>query len=80
MFGLWEPLMTEERREKTNGDEDVAGPRRMLNEKQVLEIVPVGRTALYRNGDRPVSEIDLHQPEPPGLVRGPNRRLGKGRR
>jgi len=48
MFGLWEPLMTEERREKTNGDEDVAGPRRMLNEKQVLEIVPVGRTTLYR--------------------------------
>ena len=48
MFGLWELLMTEERREKTNGDEDVAGPRRMLNEKQVLEIVPVGRTALYR--------------------------------
>src|SRR5713226_5725902 len=37
MFGLWEPLMTEERREKTNGDEDVAGPRRMLNEKQVLK-------------------------------------------
>ena len=23
-------------------------PRRMLNEKQVLEIVPVGRTTLYR--------------------------------
>jgi hypothetical protein len=45
---LWEPLMTEERREKTNGDEDVAGPRRMLNEKQVLEIVPVGRTNLRR--------------------------------
>jgi prophage regulatory protein len=32
--------------------EDVApgkpGPRRMLSEKQVLEIVPVGRTTLYR--------------------------------
>src|SRR6476661_4201727 len=27
---------------------DKAGPRRMLNEKQVLEIVPVGRTTLYR--------------------------------
>ena len=37
MFGLWVPLMTEERREKTNGDENVAGPRRMLNEKQVLK-------------------------------------------
>ena len=29
--------MTEERREKTSGDEDVAGPRRMLNAKQVLK-------------------------------------------
>lgn len=32
--------------------EDVAPansrPRRMLNEKQVLEIIPVGRTTLYR--------------------------------
>jgi len=27
---------------------DVSRPRRMLNEKQVLEIVPVGRTTLYR--------------------------------
>ena len=26
---------------------DKSGPRRMLNEKQVLEIVPVGRTTLY---------------------------------
>jgi prophage regulatory protein len=25
-----------------------SGPRRMLNEKQVLDIVPVGRTTLYR--------------------------------
>ena len=27
---------------------DKSGPRRMLNEKHVLEIVPVGRTTLYR--------------------------------
>jgi predicted DNA-binding transcriptional regulator AlpA len=27
---------------------DKPGPRRMLNEKQVLQIVPVGRTTLYR--------------------------------
>jgi prophage regulatory protein len=27
---------------------DKSEPRRMLNEKQVLEIVPVGRTTLYR--------------------------------
>ena len=30
------------------GAPDQSGPRRMLNEKQVLEIVPVGRTTLYR--------------------------------
>jgi prophage regulatory protein len=30
------------------GTTDRSGPRRMLNEKQVLEIVPVGRTTLYR--------------------------------
>jgi len=27
---------------------DKSAPRRMLSEKQVLEIVPVGRTTLYR--------------------------------
>ena len=25
-----------------------SGPRRMLSEKQVLEIIPIGRTTLYR--------------------------------
>jgi prophage regulatory protein len=30
------------------GGADKSGPRRMLSEKQVLEIVPVGRTTLYR--------------------------------
>ncbi|MET4016297.1 AlpA family phage regulatory protein [Bradyrhizobium sp. S3.2.12] len=30
------------------GDAAKSGPRRMLNEKQVLEIIPVGRTTLYR--------------------------------
>jgi predicted DNA-binding transcriptional regulator AlpA len=30
------------------GGADKSGPRRMLNEKQVLAIVPVGRTTLYR--------------------------------
>jgi predicted DNA-binding transcriptional regulator AlpA len=37
---------------KESESDDVAhenpGPRRMLNEKQVLEIIPVGRTTLYR--------------------------------
>jgi len=31
-----------------DGAPDKSGPRRMLSEKQVLEIVPVGRTTLYR--------------------------------
>ena len=31
-----------------DGAPEKAIPRRMLNEKQVLEIVPVGRTTLYR--------------------------------
>jgi prophage regulatory protein len=30
------------------GGADRSRPRRMLSEKQVLEIVPVGRTTLYR--------------------------------
>ena len=30
------------------GGADKSGPRRMLNEKKVLEIVPVARTTLYR--------------------------------
>jgi predicted DNA-binding transcriptional regulator AlpA len=30
------------------GAPDKSRPRRMLSEKQVLEIVPVGRTTLYR--------------------------------
>ena len=34
--------------EMEDGAPDKSGPRRMLNEKQVLEIVPVGRTTLYR--------------------------------
>ena len=29
-------------------DRPSAGPRRMLNEKQVLEIIPVSRSALWR--------------------------------
>jgi len=34
--------------EREDGARDKSGPRRMLSEKQVLEIVPVGRTTLYR--------------------------------
>ena len=34
--------------EPENGASEKSGPRRMLSEKQVLEIVPVGRTTLYR--------------------------------
>jgi prophage regulatory protein len=36
------------RQEAETEDRASVGPRRMLNEKQVLEIVPVGRTTLYR--------------------------------
>jgi predicted DNA-binding transcriptional regulator AlpA len=31
-----------------DGKPEKSAPRRMLNEKQVLEIVPFGRTTLYR--------------------------------
>jgi prophage regulatory protein len=34
--------------ETEDGAPDKSGPRRMLSERQVLEIVPVGRTTLYR--------------------------------
>ena len=34
--------------EMEDGAPDRSGPRRMLNEAQVLAIVPVGRTTLYR--------------------------------
>jgi predicted DNA-binding transcriptional regulator AlpA len=34
--------------ETEGGAPDKFGPRRMLSEKQVLEIVPVSRTTLYR--------------------------------
>ena len=33
---------------KNGAPDNAARPRRMLNEKQVLAIVPVGRTTLYR--------------------------------
>jgi predicted DNA-binding transcriptional regulator AlpA len=35
-------------RQEAETEDHASGPRRMLNEKQVLEIVPVGRTTLYR--------------------------------
>ena len=34
--------------EREDVEPDKSGPRRMLSEKQVLEIIPVGRTTLYR--------------------------------
>ena len=34
--------------ETEDGPPTKSGPRRMLSENQVLEIVPVGRTTLYR--------------------------------
>src|SRR4249919_1512770 len=43
--------MIASQRQQTQSEDSKAekpAPRRMLNEKQVLEIVPVGRTTLYR--------------------------------
>jgi prophage regulatory protein len=40
--------MTRQETESEGGAPDKAGPRVMLNEAQVLAIVPVGRTTLYR--------------------------------
>jgi prophage regulatory protein len=34
--------------EPDNGVPENSGPRRMLNEEQVLQIVPISRTTLYR--------------------------------
>jgi prophage regulatory protein len=39
-------MIAEQRQQSEDGVSEK--PRRMLNEKQVLEIVPVGRTTLYR--------------------------------
>ena len=41
-------MIAAKRAEAEDGALDKFGPRRMLNEKQVLEIVPVGRSTLYR--------------------------------
>jgi hypothetical protein len=64
MTGLYEA-------ETKNGAPDNSPrPRRMLSEKQVLDC-PGRALDLVANGEgRPVSEIDLHLAEPPGLVRG----------
>ena len=40
--------MRRQEAETEDGTRDKSAPRRMLSEKQVLEIVPVGRTTLYR--------------------------------
>jgi hypothetical protein len=50
----------------------------MLNEKQVLAIVPVTvRDALADGEDRLVSARKLYQPEPEGPVRGRDHRVAK---
>ena len=41
-------ITAEQSQMKTDDGAWETGPRRMLNEKQVLQIVPVGRTTLYR--------------------------------
>jgi predicted DNA-binding transcriptional regulator AlpA len=44
VFVEWSPLMSE----PDNGASNKSAPRQMLNEAQVLQIVPVSRTTLYR--------------------------------
>lgn len=42
------PTTKREETETEDGSPVKSGPRRMLNEEQVLEIIPVSRTTLYR--------------------------------
>jgi prophage regulatory protein len=55
------------RAETEHGTPDKTGPRRMLCEKQILEIVPVGRTTLYR--------MEKAGRFPKGTYISPNRRV-----
>ena len=64
-------------RQEAETEDHACGPRRMLNEAQVLAIIPVGRTTLYRM--EKTGHIDLHQPKPQGLVRRRDRGLAKRR-
>ena len=41
-------MIAAQRQQSEDGAPEQPAPRRMLNEKQVLQIVPVGRTTLYR--------------------------------
>lgn len=41
-------MIAAQRQQSEDSASENAAPRRMLNEKQVLQIVPVGRTTLYR--------------------------------
>jgi predicted DNA-binding transcriptional regulator AlpA len=80
--------------ETDDGTAAASGPRRMLSEKQVLEIVPVGRTTLYRMekaGRFPRStyispnrrvwfEDEIISWQSAVDEFNPNRRRGKGRR
>ena len=41
-------MVAAQRHQSEDGTTEFTAPRRMLNERQVLEIVPVARTTLYR--------------------------------
>ena len=87
-------IAAQQQTQSEDGAPEKPVPRRMLNEKQVLEIVPVGRTTLYRMekaGRFPKStyispnrrvwfedEIVAWQSEVDEF--NPRRRRGKGRR
>jgi prophage regulatory protein len=56
-----------EQAEMEDGAPDKAGPRRMLNEKQVRQIVPVSRTTLW--------EMERKDHFPKSTYISPNRRV-----
>lgn len=60
-------MIAAKRAEAEDGALDKSGPRRMLNEKQVLEIVPVARTTLFR--------MEKAGRFPKGTYISPNRRI-----
>jgi len=56
-----------DRQEAESEDRAVGGPRRMLNEKQVLAIIPISRTTLYR--------MEIAGKFPRSVYVSPNRRI-----
>lgn len=86
-------MIAAQRQQREERASEKAAPRRMLNEKQVLKIAPVGRTTLYRtekaawfprstyiSPNRRVFEDEIIAWQNGVDEFDPNRRRGKGRR